>query len=103
MASLTRPNFERDFAVFLPDVSDLINGFGSSVSVMFNGLAKEKRDGVCSVFGILLVDLVDGVCNIISERDGDNRAVVTSFPLNLPKEFASMMTSSCVQLVIRSP
>jgi hypothetical protein len=34
------------FAV-LSDVSDLINGPGSIVSVMFNGLAKEKRDVFC--------------------------------------------------------
>jgi hypothetical protein len=74
------------FAVLLPDVSDLITGLGSSVSAMFNGLAKEKRekrDGTCSAFGILLVDLASGVCNISPERDGDNRAVATSFPPDL--------------------
>jgi hypothetical protein len=28
---------------------------------MFNGLPKEERDGICSAFGTLLVDLADGV------------------------------------------
>jgi hypothetical protein len=49
------------FAVLLPDVSDLINGRGSTctvrVSVMFDGLAKEKRGGICFAFGMLLVDV----------------------------------------------
>jgi hypothetical protein len=89
------------FAVLLFDVSDLINGLGSSVSAMFNGLPKEERDGICSAFGTLLVDLADCVCNISPERNGDNLAVATSFPPILPKEFAIMMPSSFVQVVIR--
>jgi hypothetical protein len=68
------------FAVSLSDVSNLINGLGSGVSVMFNGLPKEERDGICSAFGTVLVDLADGVCNISPERDGDNRDEATSLP-----------------------
>jgi hypothetical protein len=49
----------------------------------------------------LLIDLADGVCNISPERDGDNRDVATSLPPILPKEFASMMPSSFVEVVIR--
>jgi hypothetical protein len=89
------------FAVLLSDVSDLINGIGSIVSAMFNGLAKEECDGICSAFGTLLVDLADGVCNISPERNGDNLAVATSFPPILPKELAIMIPSSLVQVVIR--
>jgi hypothetical protein len=89
------------FAVLLSDVSNLINGLGPGVSVMFNGLPKEERDGKCSGFGILLVDLADDVCNISPERDGDNRDVATSLPPILPKEFASMLPSSFVEVVIR--
>jgi hypothetical protein len=89
------------FAVLLSDVSDLINGLGSSVSVMFIGLAIEECDGICCAFGTLLVDLADGVCNISSERNGDILAAATSFPPILPKEFAMMMPSSFVQVVIR--
>jgi hypothetical protein len=68
---------------------------------MFNGLTKEKSDGICSAFGTLLVDLADGVSNISPERDGDNRAVAFSFPPILPKGIASMMLSSFVPVVIR--
>jgi hypothetical protein len=89
------------FAVLLSDVSDLINGLGSSVSAMFNGLAIEKRDGICSAFGTLLVDLADGVFNLSPERHGDNLAVASSFPPILSKEFAIMMSSCFVQVVIR--
>jgi hypothetical protein len=78
----------------------MINGLGSSVSATFNGLAKEMRDGICSAFATLLVDLVDGVCNISSENDGDNRAVPGSFPRILPEEFATTMPSSFAQEVI---
>jgi hypothetical protein len=103
MASLDdAPKFcKGSFAVLLSDVSNLINGLGSSVSAMFNGLAKEERDGTCSAFGTLLVDLVDCVCNISPERNGDNLAVATSFPPILPKEFAIMLSSNFVQVVIR--
>jgi hypothetical protein len=86
------------FALLLSDVSDLINGLGSNVSAMSNGLAKEERDGICCAFGTLLVDLADGVCDISSECNGDNLAVATSLPPILPKEFAIMMPSSFVQL-----
>jgi hypothetical protein len=37
---------ERSLAELWSDVSDLINGLGSSVSAMFNGLSKEERDGI---------------------------------------------------------
>jgi hypothetical protein len=73
------------FALLLSDVSDLINGLGSSVSAMFNGLAKEQRDGICCAFGILLVDLANGVCNISPERNGDNLAVAPPFPRSYQK------------------
>jgi hypothetical protein len=89
------------FAVLLPDVSDLINGLGCSVSAMFNGLPKEESDGICCAYGTLLVDLADCVCNVSSEHNSDNLAVATSFPPILPKEFAIMMPSSFVQVVIR--
>jgi hypothetical protein len=68
------------FAALLSDVSNLINGLGPGVSVMFNCLPKEERDGICSGFGTLLVYLADGVCNISPERDGDNRDVATFLP-----------------------
>jgi hypothetical protein len=89
---LTGPNFARkSFTVLLSDVSILINGLGSSLSVMFYGLAKEERDGICSAYGTLPVDLADGVCNISHQRDGDNRAVATSFPPDLTQGIPSMM------------
>jgi hypothetical protein len=89
------------FAVLLSDVSDLINGLGSSVSTLFNGLATEERDGMCCAFGTLLVDLADGALKISPELNGNNLAVATSFPLILPKEFAIIMPSSFVEVVIR--
>jgi hypothetical protein len=52
-------------------------------------------------FGTLLLDLADGVCIVSSERNSDNLAVATSLPPILPKEFAIMMPSSFVQVVIR--
>jgi hypothetical protein len=61
----------------------------------------EERDGICSAFGTLLVDLAGCVCNISPERNGDNLAVATSFAPILPTEFAIMMPSSFVQVVIR--
>jgi hypothetical protein len=82
-------------AVLLSDVSELIIGLGSNVTAMFNGLAKEERDGIYSAFGTLLNDLADGVSNISPERNGDNLAVATSFP-----PIAIMMPSSFVQVVI---
>jgi hypothetical protein len=55
---LHAPKFcKGSFAALLSGVSDLINGVESSVSAMINGLAKEERDGVCSDFGTLMVDL----------------------------------------------
>jgi hypothetical protein len=68
---------------------------------MFNGLPKEERDGICSSFGTLLVDLADGMCNIFLDLYGGNRAVATSLPPIFPKEFASMMPSRFAQVVIR--
>jgi hypothetical protein len=65
---------------------------------MLNGLAKEERDGICSAFGTLLVDLADGLCNISPERNGDNLAVATSFPPILPKEFAIMIPPTSFKL-----
>jgi hypothetical protein len=79
----------------------VINGLGSSVSAMCNGLLEDERDRICSVFGTLLVDLADGVSRISPERDGDIAAAATSFPPVLPKELSSMMPSSFVQVVIR--
>jgi hypothetical protein len=58
MASLD-DDCKGSFAVLLSDVSNLINGLGPGVSVMFNGLPKEERDGICSGFGTLLVDQSD--------------------------------------------
>jgi hypothetical protein len=43
----------------------------------------------------------NGVCNISPERNGGNLAVATSFPPILPIEFAIMMPSIFVQVVIR--
>jgi hypothetical protein len=46
----------------------------------FRYVGSMVRDGTCSAYATLLVDLADGVSNMSPERDGDNRAVVTSFP-----------------------
>jgi hypothetical protein len=87
------------FAVLLSDVSDLINGLGSSVSAMFNGLAKEERDGLCSAFGTLLVDLADCVCNISPERNGDKSSSSNLLSPDLTKRVrihdAVKLRSSC--------
>jgi hypothetical protein len=87
------------FAVLLSDVSDLINGLGSSVSAMFNCLAKEERDGICCAYGTLLVDLADGVCNVSSEHNSDNLAVRKLLSPDLTKRVrnhdAVKLRSSC--------
>jgi hypothetical protein len=44
------------------------------------------RDGICSSYATLLVDLADGVSDMSPERDGDSRAVATSFPPILLKD-----------------
>lgn len=63
-------------------------------------LVEDERNLVCSAFGTFLVDLADGVSPIFSERNSDNKAVATSFPSVLSKEFTSMVPSSFVQVVI---
>jgi hypothetical protein len=87
------------FAVLLSDVSDLINGLGCNVSAIFSGLAKEERDGICFAFGTFLVDLVDGVCNI-SPTQRRQSTSSNLLPPIIPKEFAIMMPSNFVQVVI---
>lgn len=53
------------------------------------------------VFGTLLVDLGDGVSQISSECDSDNESEVPAVPSDLPKELASIMPSSFVEVAIR--
>jgi hypothetical protein len=84
----------------MSNVSDLIKGLGSRVSAMFNGFSEEVRDGICSAFGTLLVDLTDGVCNISPQRRQSSSSNIF-FPPILPKEFAIMIPSGFVQIVIR--
>jgi hypothetical protein len=82
-----RDKLTRDLLLYcLSVLSDLANvGLGFNVSAVSNGLAKEECDGLCSAFDTLLVDLTDVACNIPPERDGDNRAVATSFPPIIPR------------------
>lgn len=81
-------------------VVQFFRGCGSFVATSFDSLpAAEKNTVVCSV-GNLVVCLAAGIDEIEPERDSNN-APAASLPPCLPREYATMLPSVFVDLVIR--
>lgn len=89
------------FVIRSTDLTTFMRGLGSTEWALFDSLEESKRDQICSEFSSFVVGVANAVTLIDPERDADNLAANQSLPPMLPKEFASMMPSSFVAVVIR--
>ena len=70
-------------------------------ATLFDSLEESERDQLCLSFGTFVVGIANGVNTIDPERDENNHSANISLPPMLPKEFATMMPSCFVDVVVR--
>jgi hypothetical protein len=92
---------EGEFAVLSSDVLLFIRGLGSAEAALFGALPQSERNTVVSYFAAFVVRCADGVHKIDPERDEASNAAGVSLPPILPKDFAILMPSSFIDVVIR--